>query len=157
MKTLAAAIQDMVLEHPSMSAAQITEKAFGVDDNGKPIKPTGTLYRELNPDDDGAKLGVFALLKLMEATGCYRPLEIMASLSGFHIVSMHECAPDGANMEEELLQGYQAMARFVAAEQAGASSADLAPLCEAVWKECKDVVHRKRDEEEVARSGRPAA
>lgn len=49
-------------------------------------KPYSTLLRELNPHDDGAKLGVETLLKIMQQTGDIHPLEYMADLLGYDLV-----------------------------------------------------------------------
>lgn len=62
----------MVLEAPQ-SARDIAQ-AVG--------KPYSTLFREVNPYDTGAKLGVETLLELMRVTGNLAPLRYMAQELG---------------------------------------------------------------------------
>ena len=91
MQALIQAVQDMVLDHPTMSADDICKAAFGVNpDTGKANKSHWTLYREINPNDDGAKLSYVSLVQLMKVCGP-RPLEIMAAELG----KVLSDAPDG--------------------------------------------------------------
>lgn len=53
-------------------------------------KRYSTLLRELNPKDDGAKLGAETLLKIMQQTGDIHPLAYMANLLGYDIVPKHQ-------------------------------------------------------------------
>lgn len=50
-------------------------------------KPYSTLLREVNPYDEGAKLGVETLLQILKITGDTAPLEYMASELGLELVS----------------------------------------------------------------------
>lgn len=49
-------------------------------------KKYSTLLRELNPYDEGAKLGPDTLLAVMEITGDITPLEYMAKRLGLTVV-----------------------------------------------------------------------
>ena len=70
--TLAEQIQDSVLRHPRKSVAQIAEEMWGTDEDGNPKDKK--LYREINPMDHGAKLGILDLIPLLRATGELGPL-----------------------------------------------------------------------------------
>lgn len=50
-------------------------------------KPYSTLLREVNPYDEGAKLGVETLLQILKITGDTAPLEYMANELGLELVS----------------------------------------------------------------------
>lgn len=50
-------------------------------------KPYSTLLREVNPYDEGAKLGVETLLQILKITGDTAPLEYMANELGMELVS----------------------------------------------------------------------
>ena len=62
-----------------------------IDEGEKPIKaiaaeigkPYPTLKRELNPADDGAKLGADVLLGIMASCGSIAPLEWLADRLGY--------------------------------------------------------------------------
>lgn len=75
-RNLLKAVHSAVLEN------DIPAKALA-DEIGKPYS---TLLREVNPNDDGAKLGVETLLKIMQRTGNVYPLEYMADVLGYEIV-----------------------------------------------------------------------
>lgn len=49
-------------------------------------KPYPTLMREINPDDNGAKVGVDGLIPLMRATDSIQPLTHLANAMGFLLV-----------------------------------------------------------------------
>lgn len=49
-------------------------------------KPYPTLMREINPDDNGAKVGVDGLIPLMRATDSIQPLTFLANAMGFLLV-----------------------------------------------------------------------
>lgn len=50
-------------------------------------KPYPTLMRELNPYDDGAKLGAETMLEIMKVTGDIRMLHYLAREMGCRVVS----------------------------------------------------------------------
>lgn len=66
-------------------------------------KPYGTLQRELNPHDDGAKLGIMELLPIMRVTDSTRPLEHLASRMGYRLEKIDAVEPDKDSVEAELL------------------------------------------------------
>ena len=65
-------IQDVVIHDPEAirKLARLAGKTYS------------TLLREVNPYDNGAKLGVDTLMRIMEATGDVRPLQYMAESLG---------------------------------------------------------------------------
>ena len=50
-------------------------------------KPYSTLLREVNPYDDGAKLGIETLLQIMKITGDTAPLAFIAHELGLELVT----------------------------------------------------------------------
>jgi hypothetical protein len=70
-------VHTSILESPI--PAKIIAKKIG--------KPYSTLLREVNPYDEGAKLGVETLLQILKITGDTTPLEYMASELGLELVS----------------------------------------------------------------------
>lgn len=69
---LARIIHATILE--SSVPAKVIAKQIG--------KPYSTLLREVNPYDEGAKLGIETLLQVMKATGDSAPLEYLANEMG---------------------------------------------------------------------------
>ena len=57
-------------------------------------KPYSTLLREINPYDNGAKLGVETLLQLMKATNSVAPLEYMAEQMGYPLTAKPQSRQD---------------------------------------------------------------
>lgn len=74
--TLSNVCQDLVLQ--STISAHDIAKAVG--------KPYSTLMREINPYDNGAKLGAETLLEIMRHTGNHQPLEYMAEQLGLKVI-----------------------------------------------------------------------
>lgn len=70
---LISAVHDLVLE--SGLGAKNIAAAVG--------KPYSTLLREVNPFDDGAKLGAETLVDIMRVTGNIQPLEHIAEQFGY--------------------------------------------------------------------------
>lgn len=52
-------------------------------------KPYSTLLREINPFDDGAKLGAETLVDIMKVTENIRPLEHIAQQFGYELKRSH--------------------------------------------------------------------
>lgn len=81
-----------------------------IDGGEKPIKaiaadigkPYPTLKRELNPADDGAKLGADALLGIMSSCGSIAPLEWLADRLGYVVKRKDWAEPDRATWGEEM-------------------------------------------------------
>lgn len=70
-------VHTSILESPI--PAKVIAKKIG--------KPYSTLLREVNPYDEGAKLGVETLLQILKITGDTAPLEYMAAELGMELVS----------------------------------------------------------------------
>lgn len=131
-------LHEMVFTHPSLPAKAIAE------DVGKPYS---TLVRELNTDTTDAKVGVDMLIPLMRATGSIAPLEYLASRMGC-VVRHVGAEPDGADMVEECLQGFEAVAAYVNAARSGMHYTKLAVLLEKATKEVEDIWVRARNRDE---------
>jgi hypothetical protein len=141
---LAESIRNMVLGHPSMSVEQIAEAAFGCDEQGKPRKSPWSLYRMLNPEDPGAKVGAIELVGLMLACGSSAPLHVMAAEMGLIVSATTTHEPDGRDMTQECLQGFLAVSAYAEAAEAGAHYVELEPLLAAAIQELEDVFKRAR-------------
>lgn len=70
-------VHTSILESPI--PAKVIAKKIG--------KPYSTLLREVNPYDEGAKLGVETLLQILKITGDTAPLEYLANELGMELVS----------------------------------------------------------------------
>lgn len=128
----------VVIEEPKGPPAKVVAEELG--------KPQFTLYRELNPDDDGAKLDAAHLLPIMLVTGDDRPLQFLAGHMGKRLVDVSR-RPDGRDMAEECLQAYPAVTTFVeAARGDGASLIGLGALLEAAVGELEDIYTRWREQ-----------
>lgn len=103
MKEVLQAAHDM-LKNSRMSAEQVVEAAFGTDENGKARKSHWTLYKEMNPEDAGAKLGVADLCRLMAVTGDISPLEVMARKLGYVLRKVDGIEPDQPHWQGEHAQ-----------------------------------------------------
>lgn len=101
---------------------EVCREAY-VHDGGMPLKavaaavgkPYPTLTRELNPDDDGAKLGADMLMPLMQATGDIRPLEWLAGRMGYALRKSGDIQPDRPTWTEEHAQDSAIMGELTAA------------------------------------------
>lgn len=72
---LARIIQSTILE--SSIPAKVIAKQIG--------KPYSTLLREVNPYDEGAKLGIETLLQVLKVTGDNAALEYLANEMGLEL------------------------------------------------------------------------
>lgn len=114
----------------SMSMSEAVRRM--VDDSGLPVKAiaaeTGkgytTLYRELDSEDDGAKIGVDTLPLLIRACCGDAPQEpplplvVLAARFGFRLVS-DDVQPDKDDVRDECLDDGQALAAFHRAVREG--------------------------------------
>lgn len=114
-----------ILRRSNLSAEEIVEKAFGVDENGSPRKSHWTLYKELNPGDPSAKLGAVDLFLLMKATGDVGPLEVMARLLGYVLLDKRELSPDRPSWEAEHAQDSRDMGEMTRLMDEGAPPAKV--------------------------------
>ncbi|MHC1788277.1 phage regulatory CII family protein [Solidesulfovibrio sp.] len=134
----------VVIEEPKGPPAKAVAEELG--------KPQFTLYRELNPDDDGAKLDAAHLLPIMLVTGDDRPLQFLAGHMGKRVVDMDR-RPDARDMAEECLQAYPAVTAFVeAARGDDAGLVGLGVLLETAVGEFEDIYTRWREQNGEGRS-----
>jgi hypothetical protein len=75
-------------------------------------KRYSTLVRELDPEDQGAKLGVDMLLPLMKVCNSSAPLRFLAHKMGYRLSSARKVAPDKPSFHEELIDTYQALVEY---------------------------------------------
>lgn len=136
--------------------AMIDESPKGLAQIAEEIgKPYPTLKRELNEFDDGAKLGVMALLPLMRVCDSIAPLAYLAARMGCRVVPLDEADPDGEDMDEECLQGFQAVSALVSAIKGGTTPyTRLIALHGDATKEIDDIIKRVRTEQEQQGSQR---
>lgn len=133
----------VVIEEPKGPPAKVVAEELG--------KPQFTLYRELNPDDDGAKLDAAHLLPVMLITGDDRPLQFLASHMGKRLVDVSR-RPDGRDMAEECLQAYPAVTAFIEAARGGVCLLDLGEMLTKAIGELEDIFTRRREELEAPRA-----
>ncbi|MBI9110087.1 phage regulatory CII family protein [Maridesulfovibrio ferrireducens] len=95
-KSVAVEIQNMVLRHHNMSVEVITEQTFGS------TKSHWTLYKELNPEDSTAKMGVLDLVPLMKTCGSVAPLEAIAHQMNMVVVPLPEAGIFSACLEDDM-------------------------------------------------------
>jgi len=74
-------------------------------------RPYKTMMRELNPYDEGAKLGADMVLPLMEQCGDVSPLRYLAVRMNYRLTPMDGVSPDKPTLAEELNDDIQAVAR----------------------------------------------
>ena len=109
-------------------------------------KPYFTLARELNPDDDGAKLDAAHVLPIMLVTGDDRPLQFLAAHMGKRVSDMDR-QPDGLDMAEECLQAYPAVTAYIETARDGMKSLqDVGEALELAIKELEEIFVRRREE-----------
>jgi len=75
-------------------------------------KPYTTLLRELNPDDDGCKVGADILIPLMQICNGIDPLRYQASATGNLLVPLSCATPDKPTLSEEMNDDLQAVAQY---------------------------------------------
>ena len=131
-----------------------------VDDSGRPLKAVAaeigkgysTLYRELDAQDEGAKLGVDTLLPLIRACvpSPFRvpppPLIWLNSKCGFKAVPLAP-EPDHADIRDEALDDTHALAAFQQALRSGNTPpAEVVTLARALQTEIDETVEQYRRE-----------
>lgn len=105
-KSLTKAIQEMVLRH-DLSVEQICDAAF----EGR--KSHWTLYKELNPQDESAKIGAVDLVDLMRVCRDVAPLRIMASRLGQVLMPLPAAAAACPQLETAMSQATKEFADAV--------------------------------------------
>ena len=113
-----------ILKRSNKSAEEISELAFGVDENGNVRKSHWTLYKELNPNDSTAKLGVVDLFRLMEVTHDVGPLEVIADKLGYLLISKKDVHPDRPTWQGEHAQDSKDLGEMARLMDEGAPPAD---------------------------------
>lgn len=93
-----------IMMRTQMSAEELTEASFGFNSNGRPCKSHWTLYKELNPDDDTAKLGLIDAIRLMEVSGDIEPLYLIADRLGCILRRKDNVQPDCSSWEKQYVQ-----------------------------------------------------
>jgi len=93
-----------IMMRTQMSAEELAEASFGFNSNGRPCKSHWTLYKELNPDDDTAKLGLIDAIRLMEVSGDIEPLYLIADRLGCMLRRKDNVQPDCSNWEKQHVQ-----------------------------------------------------
>lgn len=99
-----------------------------IENGNKPIKaiaadigkPYSTLKRELNVDDDMAKLGADVLLGIMASCGSIAPLEWLADRLGYVVKPKDFAEPDKPTWAEECTDDTICGGRMVTRMQEGA-------------------------------------
>ncbi len=109
-------------------------------------KPYTTFLRELNPDDDGAKLGVDVLEDIMLECGNVSPLRRMALSLNYRLMPLAGVEPDKDSMAEELLDDLQAVAKYQKAITDGADPAMVQEYLELAVLELEEnmVLYRRK-------------
>ncbi|WP_031485624.1 phage regulatory CII family protein [Maridesulfovibrio frigidus] len=95
-KSVAVEIQNMVLRHRALSVEQISELTFGS------AKSHWTLYKELNPEDSTAKMGVLDLVPLMKTCGSPAPLEAIAHQMNMVVIPLPEARVCTGHLENDM-------------------------------------------------------
>lgn len=126
-----------ILKRSSKSAEEIVELAFGVDENGNARKSHWTLYKELNPNDNTAKLGALDLFRLMQVTGDVQPLALMAHKLGYMLIDKKNVHPDRPTWQGEYAQDSCDVGEMARLMDTGASPAEVHTQA---MKVCKNVL-----------------
>lgn len=164
------------MKHDYFSGLALSEViARLVDDSALPLKaiaaetgkPYSTLYRELDGNDEGAKIGVDTLLLIIRA--CYSegselgtwppktpppPLIWLASKCGFKCVPI-EAEPDHPSVEAEILDDHEALcAMQVGIRAGGTHPARIAELARAAQIQIDETVEQYRRDWEAREGGK---
>ena len=111
-------------------------------------KPLSTLSREISPHDDGAKLGVSDVVPLSNACNSDAIIDWLADARGYRLVPKGG-RPDGADMNEEINQAWEAAGNFLTKARNGAGCAmKLLGLRRQVAKEMDDVLARTQKKQD---------
>lgn len=108
-------------------------------------KPYFTLTRELNPDDEAAKLGADLLLPIMRLTGDIRPLEWLASRLGYLLKPESCVKPDRDTWEGEHAQDTVRFGEMSRLMDAGADPDDVDAAKRELIAEIEETAKRYRE------------
>lgn len=109
------------LRRSNLSAEQISERAFGLNVNGKLRKSLSALYKELDPDITTAKLGVVDFIRIIEVTGDVQALEMIADRLGFMLRKKSNICPDQPHWQGEHAQDTRHLGRMSEMMESGAN------------------------------------
>lgn len=109
-------------------------------------KPLSTFSREVSPYDEVAKLGASDIIPLSNACNSDAVIEWLADARGYRLIPK-DARPDGADMNEEINQAWEAAGAFLTrarngAARGAASAMNLLGLRRRVAKEMDDVMAR---------------
>jgi DNA-binding transcriptional ArsR family regulator len=138
----------MKLEAVAIVQAAVMASPFSVEEIAAhlDLRPS-TLYAKLNPypnPDHRHILGLEEAIAICRFVGDGSLAE--------HVASMFDVAvPDGQSMDEECLQGFQALSALVGGIKARAPYTELIRLFASACKELKDIIKRARAEQSKGR------
>ncbi|MDY6233284.1 MAG: phage regulatory CII family protein [Desulfovibrio sp.] len=115
-------------------------------------KPYATLARELNPDDEGAKLGADLLLPIMRVTGDVRMLKWLADKLGYMLRRKADVHPDQPSWALEHAQDTQHLGEMARLMASGASPADVQREGENAIRDIEETMVRYSTEWDEAHS-----
>lgn len=107
-------------------------------------KPYFTLARELNPDDDGAKLDASLILPIMLHTGDHSPLEFLAHALGYRLTAIN-ATPDSPTVEAECLDDYPALVEFHDSIRRGLSLEAVGTIRDRAIREIEETFVKHRE------------
>ena len=114
-------------------------------------KPYATLTRELNPDDDGAKLGADLLLPIMRVTGDVRMLEWLADKLGYMLLRKDDVHPDQPSWPLEHAQDTQHLGEMARLMATGAAPEEVQRLGARAIQDIEETVVRYAKDHDAGR------
>lgn len=128
---------------------EIMSECFVYDRPVKPLKevamligkPYGTLTRELNPDDEYAKLSVDTFMMMLQQSGDMRPLKWIADHFGFTITKK-KAEPDKKTWEGEFVQDGTALGALGKAMDSGYNPDIVKELANELHEEINETVQK---------------
>ena len=115
------------------TVTEVARECFIYDHPAMPLKALAadlgkaytTMIRELNPDDDGAKLGADLLVRMMQVSGDIRPLAWLAHKLGYMLIDKKSVHPDRPTWEGEHAQDTSDLGEMARLMDKGASPAKV--------------------------------
>ena len=114
-------------------------------------KPYATLTRELNPDDEGAKLGADLLLPIMRVTGDVRMLEWLADKLGYMLLRKDDVHPDQPSWPLEHAQDTQHLGEMARLMATGAAPEEVQRLGARAIQDIEETVVRYAKDHDAGR------
>lgn len=134
-------LTEVVREALIYDAPKVPLKAVAADLG----KPYYTLTRELNTEDDGAKLGADLLLPIMRITGDIRPLEWLADRLGYALRPESAIRPDRDSWQDEHVQDTQRFGEMSRLMDEGASPEAVDRARRELIREIEETAKRYRE------------